>query len=108
MRTIDWGTWGTLFGAAALETIGNLAPKERSDTDRLVWLVAGLTAYGLALPLFARLLGRAKLAAVFALWVGVAAVLIALLKWLLFEEPLSPRRLAGPALVVCGMLLLEV
>ena len=48
----------------------------------------------------------AELAIIFALWVGVAAVLLALAGWWFFDEALSLRRLAGLALVVGGMVLL--
>jgi len=47
-------------------------------------------------------LRRAELAIIFALWVGVAAVLLALAGWWFFDEALSLRRLAGLALVLEG------
>ena len=67
-----------------------------------------MIVYSLALILFAVLLRRAELAIIFALWVGVAAVLLALAGWWFFDEALSLRRLAGLALVVGGMVLLRM
>jgi small multidrug resistance pump len=105
---IDWTLWGLLLIAATLEIIGDLAFKWWAETDRWPGLVIGLVVYSLALVLFAHLLRRAELAVIFALWVGVAAVLLALAGWWFFDEALSLRRLAGLVLVVGGMILLQM
>ncbi len=107
MRSIDWTMWGLLLSAATLELAGDLAFKWWAETNRWPWLAVGLIVYGLALIFFAHLLRRAELAVIFALWVGVATVLLALAGWWLFDEALSLRRLAGLALVVGGMVLLQ-
>jgi spermidine export protein MdtJ len=107
MRSTDWTLWGLLLMAATLEIIGDLAFKWWAETDRRLGLVIGLVVYSLALITFARLLRRAELAVIFALWVGVAAVLLALAGWWFFGEALSLRRLAGLALVIGGMILLQ-
>ena len=79
-----------------------------AEKDRWLGLVIGLGVYSLALIIFALLLRRAELAVIFALWVGVAAVLLALAGWWFFDETLSLRRLAGLALVLGGMVLLQI
>jgi multidrug transporter EmrE-like cation transporter len=56
----------------------------------------------------ALLLRRAELAVIFALWVGVAAVLLALAGWWFSDEALALRRLVGLALVVGEMILLRM
>jgi multidrug transporter EmrE-like cation transporter len=108
IHSIDRILWGLLLMAATLEFIGDLAFKWWAETDRWPWLVSGLVVYSLALILFAPLLRRAELAIIFVLWVGVAAVLLALAGWWFFGEALSLRRLAGLALVVGGMVLLRM
>jgi small multidrug resistance pump len=108
MHSIDRTLWGLLLIAAILELIGDLAFKWWAETNRWLGLVIGLTVYSLSLVIFARLLRRAELAVIFSLWVGVAAVLLALAGWWFFDEALSLRRLAGLALVVVGMVLLQM
>ncbi|NIO71273.1 MAG: hypothetical protein GTN71_20130 [Anaerolineae bacterium] len=108
IHSIDRILWGLLLMAATLEFIGDLAFKWWAETDRWLGLVIGLVVYSLALILFALLLRRAELAIIFALWVGVAAVLLALAGWWFFDEALSLRHLAGLALVVGGMILLQM
>lgn len=105
---IDWTLWGLLLSAAMLEFIGDLAFKWWAETDRWLGLVIGLLVYSVALVLFALLLRHAELAIIFALWVGVAAVLLALAGWWFFDEALSLRHLVGLALVIGGMVLLQM
>jgi small multidrug resistance pump len=104
--SVDWTLWGILLVAATLEIIGDISLKWWAETNRWLGFGVGLVVYGIALMLFAVLLRRAELAVVFSLWVGVAAVLLALAGWWIFGESLTPRHLAGLALVIVGMLLL--
>ena len=108
IHSIDWILWGLLLLAASLEMGGDLAFKWWAETNRWPGLAVGLVVYGLSLVIFARLLRRAELAVIFALWVGVAAVLLAIAGWWLFGEALSLRRLAGLAFVIGGMFLLQL
>jgi multidrug transporter EmrE-like cation transporter len=107
-HSIDWTLWGLLLIAAFLELGGDIALKWWAETNRWLGFGIGLVLYGLALGIFAVLLRRAELAVIFALWVGIAAVLLTLAGWLIFGEALSPRRLAGIGLVMGGMILLGV
>gem|GEM_PF-630002 len=107
VQSVDWLLWGMLVAAAACEFVGDLAFKWWAETDRWPALAAGLALYALALILFAHMLRRAELAVIFALWVGVAAVLVAVAGWLFFDEALSPRHICGLILVVGGVLLLQ-
>jgi len=107
MHSVDWTLWITLLAAAALELAGDLALKWWAETDRWAWFLAGLIFYGLSLVLFAYMLRRAELAIIFALWAGIATVLLAIVGWWLFGETLSLRHLAGLALVIGGIILLQ-
>ena len=107
-RSIDLTLWGLLLIAASLELIGDLALKWWAETNRWLGFGIGLVVYSLALVIFAVLLRRAELAVIFALWVGIAAVLLTLVGWWLFGEALSLRRLAGIALVMGGTILLGI
>jgi small multidrug resistance pump len=108
MGSIDWTLWGLLLIAALLEFLGDLVFKWWAETERWPGLAIGLALYSLALVLFAHLLRRVELAVIFALWTGVAAVLVALAGWWLFGEALSLRNLVGLALVIGGIVLLQM
>ena len=105
-RTTDWVFWGLLLLAAVMELVGDLALKWWAETNRWGGLALGLAVYTVAVAIFALLLRRAELAVIFALWVGVATVLLALAGWWLFKESLSWGQIAGLALTVGGVLLL--
>ncbi len=104
----DGTLWALLLAAAALELCGDLLFKWWAETDRWVGLASGLVAYAVALILFALMLRRAELGVIFALWTGVAAVVLAVAGWLLFKEALSLRQLIGLALVIGGVILLQM
>ncbi len=104
----DWTLWGLLLVAAILEISGDLSLKWWAETDRWLGFGLGLLLYSLALGIFAVLLRRAELAVIFALWVGIAAVLLAIAGWWLFGEALSLRHVVGIALVIGGMILLGI
>lgn len=108
MRSVDWILWGLLVVAASLELVGDISLKWWAATNRWLGFGIGLVVYTLALALFALMLRRAELAVIFALWTGIAAVFLTLAGWLIFGEALPPRRLAGIALVMGGMVLLGV
>jgi multidrug transporter EmrE-like cation transporter len=108
MGSIDWTLWGLLLIAALLEFLGDLVFKWWAETERWPGLAIGLALYSLALVLFAHLLRRVELAVIFALWTGVAAVLVALAGCWLFGEALSLRNLVGLALVIGGIVLLQM
>ncbi|MBN1178797.1 MAG: EamA family transporter [Anaerolineae bacterium] len=103
----DWTLWGLLALAAALEFAGDLLLKWWAETNNWLSFGAGVLAYVASLAIFAMLLRRADLSVIFALWVGLAAVLTALAGWLLFGEAITPRRIAGILLVIGGVILLS-
>jgi multidrug transporter EmrE-like cation transporter len=107
-HSIDWALWGLLLVATILEILGDLSLKWWAETNRWLGFGIGLVVYSLALVIFAMLLRRAELAVIFALWVGVAALLLTIGGWWLFGEALSLRRIAGIVLVMGGMVLLGV
>jgi multidrug transporter EmrE-like cation transporter len=107
-HSIDWTLWGLLLVAAVLEILGDLSLKWWAETNRWLGFGIGLVVYSLALIIFAVLLRRAELAVIFALWVGVAALLLTLGGWWIFGESLSLRRIAGVILMMGGMVLLGV
>jgi small multidrug resistance pump len=106
MRTADLTLWGLLIVAAVIELIGDLLLKWWADTNRWGALVVGLVLYTIALILFAIMVRRADLSVIFALWTGLAAVLLALAGWRFFGETLTLRRVVGISLVVGGIFIL--
>lgn len=105
-QSLSWSTWGLLVIAATFEFAGDLLLKWWADSDNWLGFGAGLLTYAVSLVIFAVLLRRADLSVIFALWVGIAAVLAAMAGWFVFGEPFTLRRAMGILLVVGGVVLL--
>lgn len=67
------------------------------------WLMAGIALHVTALVLWTLGLKRAELSYAYP-FIALGFVLVALLSWSVFDEALSPTRLAGLALIVGGVL----
>ncbi len=100
-----------LAGAIVAEVIGTTALKFAGleGTNRLVsYTVVGL-GYVAAFALLGQSLATGvPLGVAYALWAGIGVVLIVVISWLLFAEPLTVVQIAGMVLVVGGVMLLEV
>ena len=67
------------------------------------WLLVGVGLHATALVLWTLGLRRAELSFAYP-FIALGFVLVALLSWAVFDESLAPMRLAGLALIVCGVL----
>jgi drug/metabolite transporter (DMT)-like permease len=66
------------------------------------WIIGGLALYGLGTVLWLAVLSRADLSQAYP-FVGLSFVLTTVFGWLLFQETMSPSRIAGIAAVVVGV-----
>ena len=65
--------------------------------------------YVFAFTMLAQSLGRGvPLGIAYAVWAGVGVVLVALISWLVFKEPLTLLQLGGIVLVIGGVTMLEL
>lgn len=74
-----------------------------------LWWVGIVAVYGTAFfLLFATLSRGAPLAVAYAIWTGVGVALTAVVAWVAFKEALPPGAMVGIALVIAGVILIEV
>ena len=79
--------------------------------DKQIWWVYPIVGVGyiFAFVMLSLTLGRGvPLGIAYALWAGIGVVLVALISWLAFKEALTPMQIAGMALVIGGVVLLEL
>lgn len=69
-------------------------------------LYGALALYGVATLLWIWILSRVPLALAYP-WVAVGMVIVPLLAWFLFDEPIGPTFWLGAALVVAGIILIQ-
>lgn len=65
-------------------------------------------AYLLCFVAMTRALQVIAVGVVYAIWSGVGITLVALIGWLLFEQPLNPGEWAGIALILAGVVVIQL
>ncbi|MDO7881471.1 DMT family transporter [Salinibacterium soli] len=103
---------GYLFLALAIagEVIATTFLKLTSG-EKAVWWAYPIvvTGYVFAFVMLSQTLSRGvPLGIAYAIWAGVGVVLVAVISWLAFGEMLTWQQLLGMALVVGGVVLLEL
>ena len=79
--------------------------------DKSVWWAYPIVGVGyvLAFTMLSLSLGKGiPLGIAYAIWAGVGVVLVAIISWLVFHEPLTLVQVLGMALVVAGVTMLEL
>jgi small multidrug resistance pump len=100
-------SWHFLATAIVAEVIATSALKA-SDGFTRPWPVVVLTAgYGLAFYMLSRALRTIPVGIAYAIWSGVGIVLVALIGHFAFRQRLDPPALAGIALIVLGVAVMQ-
>jgi small multidrug resistance pump len=100
--------WALLAGAVASEvTATSLLPRTHGFA-RPGWSAIVLGGYGLAFFFLSRSLTYVPLSVTYAIWSGVGTTIIAIVGVLALGESMSPAKAAGLALVVGGVVLLNL
>lgn len=100
--------WLLLAGAIVLEVIATSALKASAGFSRLWPSVVVVIGYSGAFYLLALALRTLPVGVAYAVWSGVGIVLIALIGWLVFGQRLDAAALAGMALIVAGVLVINL
>ncbi|MCG8916060.1 SMR family transporter [Actinokineospora sp. PR83] len=100
--------WLFLAGAILAEVGGTLALRVAS-TGRAIWYGAVGAGYLLAFFLLTRTLAEGVgIGVAYGVWAAAGVALTAVASRVLFEEPLTPLMGAGIALIMGGVLLVEL
>lgn len=103
---------GYLFLALAIvgEVIATTFLKFTSGERAAWWAYAIVVGgYVFAFAMLSQSLARdVPLGIAYGIWAGVGVVLVAIVSWLVFHEPLTWVQIGGMVLVVGGVVLLEV
>ncbi|WP_430330752.1 DMT family transporter [Rhodococcus sp. ACT016] len=102
-------TYGLLAGAIACEVVATLSLRAADGFSKLVPSVIVVIGYASAFALLGFALQRGLDVGVgYAIWSAVGTTVVALLGVLLFREALSLMAIAGIALIVGGVVLVEL
>jgi small multidrug resistance pump len=98
-----------LLGLAIVaEVIATSALKASAGFTRLGPSLLTVAGYGLAFWLLSLTLRQLPTGVVYAIWSGVGIVLITLVGWLWFKEPLDAPALIGLGLIISGVAVLNL
>ncbi|KUM04062.1 QacE family quaternary ammonium compound efflux SMR transporter [Chromobacterium subtsugae] len=100
--------WLFLMGAILSEVVATSALKASDGFTRL-WpslLTAG--GYLLAFYLLSQTLREIPVGIAYALWSGIGIVLVSLIAWLLYGQKLDAAALAGMALIIAGVAVINL
>lgn len=100
--------WIMLGAAVGSEVIATLALRASAGFTRPVPSLVVVAGYAVAFWLLSRTLTVLEIGPVYATWAGLGTVGAAVGGWLVFDERLTPVALAGAALIVAGVVVMNV
>lgn len=94
--------------AIVAEVIGTSALKAAEGFTRLAPSLAVIVGYGTAFYFLSLALKVIPVGIAYAIWSGVGVALITLIGWIVFKQRLDAPALAGLALIVAGVVVIQV
>jgi small multidrug resistance pump len=103
---LDW----LLLAAAIVFEVMAVSAMRMTDGFRKIWpwAVAMALCYGLSLYLLSLTLDTLPVGVVYAIWTGAGLVLITIVGQVLFKQVMDRPALIGMALILCGVIVLQV
>lgn len=97
-----------LLAAVVAETVGTSAMQASQQFSKLVPSVVMIVSYAIALYLLAQTLRYMPVGVVYAIWSGLGIVFIAIIGRVWFGQKLDPAALVGIALILAGVLVINL
>ncbi len=100
--------WAYLLIAIVAEVVATSALKASAAFTRTVPSVVVVVGYGVAFYFLSRALDTVPVGVAYAVWSGVGIVLITLIAWLVYGQALDVAAIVGLALIVAGVVVLNL
>lgn len=100
--------WWALAVAIVSEVIATSALKAADGFTRLAPSVVVVVGYGTAFYFLSLALKSVPVGIAYAIWSGVGIVLLSLIGWVLYGQRLDAPALTGMALIVAGVVILQL
>ena len=97
-----------LFAAVLAETIGTSALQASQQFTKLWPSLLVIVAYAISFYLLSLTLRYMPVGVMYALWSGLGILLIAIIGWLVFGQKLDLAAIIGMALIVGGIVIIQV
>jgi small multidrug resistance pump len=100
--------WLILVMAIVFEVIGTAALKSSEGMTRLVPSVIMIISYGAAIFLLSLVLKTIPMGIGYGLWSGIGIVLITMVGWFFYQQPLDVAALVGIGFICVGVVIIQV
>lgn len=100
--------WGFLLIAIVAEVIATSALKMSEGFSRLWPSIIVVAGYGVSFYFLSLTLRSIPMGVAYALWSGIGLVLITVCAWLIFKQKLDLPALIGMALIISGVIVMNV
>jgi len=100
--------WIALGIAIAAETIATSAMKSSEGFTKLFPSIMVVIGYSVAFYFLSITLKAIPVGITYAIWSGVGIVLVSLAGWFLYGQKLDGPALIGMALIICGVVIMNV
>ena len=100
--------WLVLGIAIVAETIATSAMKSSEGFTKLIPSIVVVLGYGIAFYFLSITLRSIPVGIAYAIWSGVGIVLITLVGWLVFGQKMDAPALIGMALIIAGVVTMNV
>lgn len=100
--------WGLLSLAIVTEVIATTALKSSNGFTKLTPSIIVIIGYVISFYMLSITLKSLPMGITYAIWSGVGIVLISLIGWLYFKQQLDTASLIGMALIVAGVIVINV
>ncbi len=101
-------SWLYLSIAIIAEVVATTALKASEGFTRLMPSIIVVAGYGLAFFMLAQTLRSIPVGVAYAIWSGVGIVLVSIVGFFLFKQRLDAPALLGIALIIAGVLVMQV
>jgi small multidrug resistance pump len=101
-------TWVLLFLAIVFETIGTSALKAANGFKNLVPSIIVAVGYVGAFYFLSLVLKTMPVAVAYAMWSVVGIILVALISWVYYKQPLDIPAIIGILLIVAGVIIMNI
>jgi small multidrug resistance pump len=100
--------WLLLSLAIVSEVVGTSALKMSDGFTKFWPLMVVVIGYGLAFYLLSLTLKQIPVGVAYAIWAGAGIALITLIGWIVFKQSLDLAAVLGIALIISGVVVLQV
>ncbi len=101
--------WLTLLGAIGLEVCATLALRASEGFRKKIWIGPVVLGYVVAFYLLWLTLGMGMPVGIaYGIWTACGVALVAVIARYLFGDPLTGKMIGGIALIVAGVLMIEL